>query len=317
MNPKVVIANAFKMNYDKKLDFSVIKGHVEAYDDTTADELLLRIQDANVLVTKEMPVTASMIDRFPGSVTLLVEAGTGYNNIDIEAATKKGITVCNIPAYSSERVAHTAIMMVLQLSSMMQQQIRMLQAKDYRNFTDHLMVPHREVNGKTIGLIGCGGIGTVVMKVARALDMNVLIYKRHPGHNEPGVTYVTLPELLAQSDYVSLHCPLTEETKHIIDAKALKRMKETAFLINTARGALVDEKALIAALVHHDITGAGLDVQEVEPPAMDSPLYTLDNVIITPHMGWKGLETRERLVSIIADNIEQFFNGTPINVVNG
>ncbi len=123
MNPKVVIANAFKMNYDKKLDFSVIKGHVEAYDDTTADELLLRIQDANVLVTKEMPVTASMIDRFPGSVTLLVEAGTGYNNIDIEAATKKGITVCNIPAYSSERVAHTAIMMVLQLSSMMQQQI--------------------------------------------------------------------------------------------------------------------------------------------------------------------------------------------------
>lgn len=316
MDKKVVIVNAFKMNYDKSLDFSIISDQVVEYADSTPEEMIERIQGAEVVVTKECSVTADMIQNFPDSIKLIVEAGTGYNNIDLEAARAKGITVCNIPAYSSQRVAHTAIMMLLNLSSTMQKQISMLARGDRSNFTNHLMVPHTEVNGKTIGLIGCGGIGEVVKKIALALDMKVLIYKRHPGQEEANVSYVDLDTLLGESDYISLHCPLNESTKHIIDAAAISKMKKTACVINTSRGALIDEPALIKALQEKRIAGAGLDVQEIEPPKADNPLYTLDNVIMTPHMGWKGFETRSRLVGIIADNVKHFFEGHPINVVS-
>ena len=146
--------------------------------------------------------------------------------------------------------------------------------------------------------------------------MKVLIYKRTPNKDSEDVRYVSLEELLKNSDYVSLHCPLTADTKHIINEEALALMKESAFLINTSRGPLVDEAALIRALQEKRIAGAGLDVQEVEPPTEDNPLYTLPNVIMTPHMGWKGLETRQRLVSIVKANIKNYDAGTPINVVN-
>ena len=146
--------------------------------------------------------------------------------------------------------------------------------------------------------------------------MKVLIYKRHKGIDIENVKYISLEQLLKQSDYLSLHCPLTPETHHIIDKNAIALMKPTAFLINTARGALIDEPALIEALSTGKIAGAGLDVQEQEPPAADNPLYKLDNVILTPHIGWKGYETRQRLLGIIRDNIQGFFNGKPINVVS-
>ena len=313
---KIIVTNAQKMNYDQLLDFSSLGENVVVHDDSTPEELLERANGAYCLVTKELPVPASVIEQLPESVELIVEAGTGYNNIDIEAAKQRNITVCNIPAYSSERVAHTAIMFLLNLSSTMQEQIAMLAKGDRRNFTEHLLVPHVEVNGKTIGLIGCGGIGEQVKKVALALGMKVLIYKRSPDKDSEDVRYVSLEELLKNSDYVSLHCPLTADTKHIINEEALALMKESAFLINTSRGPLVDEAALIRVLQEKRIAGAGLDVQEVEPPAEDNPLYTLPNVIMTPHMGWKGLETRQRLVSIVKANIQNYDAGTPINVVN-
>ena len=172
-----------------------------------------------------------------------------------------------------------------------------------------------EVNGKTLGLIGAGSIGRAVMKIALALDMEVLVYSRTPRDYGPGVTCVSLEELLRRSDYVSLHCPLTAATRHLINRDALALMKPTAFLINTARGALVDEAALIDALRAGTIAGAGLDVQETEPPAADNPLYAMENVILTPHMGWKGLETRQRLVSLLAENIAAYLAGRPVNVV--
>ena len=317
MNDKCVVLNAKKMNFDGKLDFSVLSSDVTVYDDTTEQQLSERIQGANIIVTKEMPVSAEMIQKFPESVKLICEAGTGYNNINLEATRKKGITVCNIPSYSTERVAHTAIMMILNLSSAMQVQMKMLACGNHDNFTRNLQVPHVEVNGKTLGVIGAGHIGRKVIQIAQALDMNILVYTRTPRADEKGIRYVSLEELLKNSDYVSMHCPLTESTKHMINKESLSLMKPSAFIINTSRGALIDEAALIEALENGTIAGAGLDVQETEPPEETNPLYTMDQVLLTPHMGWKGLETRQRLVSILADNIKQFMEGNPINVVSG
>ena len=316
MSERVVVVNASKMNYDHALDFSVLSSDVQVYDDSTNEELIERIQGARVVVTKELPVGADLISQFPDTVKLIVEAGTGYNNIDLNAAKERGITVCNIPAYSTERVAHTVIMMILNFASTMQKQIGMLAKGDHSNFTKYLQVSHTEVNGKTLGVVGAGHIGMEVIKVAKALGMNVLVHTRTPKADGDGIRYVSLDELLEHSDYITLHCPLNEQTKYMINKEAISKMKTSAVIVNTGRGPLINEADLCDALAAKRIAGAGLDVQEVEPPAEDSPLYTLDNVIITPHMGWKGLETRQRLVGIIRDNVQAFFKGEPINVVS-
>ena len=316
MSERVVVVNAGKMNYDHALDFSVLSSDVQVYDNSTNEELIERIQGARVVVTKELPVNAELLSQFPDTVKLIVEAGTGYNNIDLNAAKERGITVCNIPAYSTERVAHTVIMMILNFASTMQQQIGMLAKGDRSNFTKYLQVSHTEVNGKTLGVVGAGHIGMEVIKVAKALGMNVLVHTRTPKADGDGIRYVSLDELLEHSDYITLHCPLNEQTKYMINKEAISKMKPSAVIVNTGRGPLINEADLCEALAAKRIAGAGLDVQEVEPPAEDSPLYTLDNVIITPHMGWKGLETRQRLVGIIRDNVQAFFKGEPINVVS-
>ena len=316
MSERVVVVNAGKMNYDHALDFSVLSSDVQVYDDSTNEELIERIQGARVVVTKELPVNAELLSQFPDTVKLIVEAGTGYNNIDLNAAKERGITVCNIPAYSTERVAHTVIMMILNFASTMQKQIGMLAKGDHSNFTKYLQVSHTEVNGKTLGVVGAGHIGMEVIKVAKALGMNVLVHTRTPKADGDGIRYVSLDKLLEHSDYITLHCPLNEQTKYMINKEAISKMKTSAVIVNTGRGPLINEADLCEALAAKRIAGAGLDVQEVEPPAEDSPLYTLDNVIITPHMGWKGLETRQRLVGIIRDNVQAFFKGEPINVVS-
>jgi glycerate dehydrogenase len=316
MSERVVVVNASKMNYDQALDFSVLSSDVQVYDDSTNAELIERIQGACVVVTKELPVGADLLSQFPDTVKLIVEAGTGYNNIDLNAVKERGITVCNIPAYSTERVAHTVIMMILNFASTMQKQIGMLAKGDRSNFTKHLQVSHTEVNGKTLGVVGAGHIGMEVIKVAKALGMNILVHTRTPKADGDGIRYVSLDKLLENSDYITLHCPLNDQTKHMINKETISKMKPSAVIINTGRGPLINEAELCEALAAKRIAGAGLDVQEVEPPAEDSPLYTLDNVIITPHMGWKGLETRQRLVGIIRDNVQAFFKGEPINVVS-
>lgn len=316
MNQRVVVLNGDKMNYDRKLDFSVLSPDTVVYDDSRGDEIVERIDGAAAVITKEMPVPAEIIQQFPDSVKLIVEAGTGYNNIDIQAAKDKGITVCNIPAYSTQRVAHTAVMLLLNLASSMRVQMAMLTKGDRRNFTDHLLVPHGEVNGKVLGIIGAGHIGREVMKIAIALGMEIVVYTRTPRPDEDHITYTDLETVLKTCDYLSIHCPLTEKTRHLIDRDAIALMKPSACIINTARGAIIDETALIEALQQHRLAGAGLDVQEVEPPVADSPLYTMEHVILTPHMGWKGLETRQRLVQIIAEDVRHFFDGDPVNVVS-
>ena len=312
------------MNFDGILDLSVIAEgtgrELVVYEDSTPEQILERSGDADAIVTKELVLTDEMVKSFPDSLKLIVEGGTGYNNIPLDACRSRGITVCNIPAYSSERVAHTAVMMMLNLASSMRKQIGMLAKGDRTNFTNHLMVPHVELNGKTLGVIGAGHIGKCVIRIARAMDMKVLVYTRtvpaKSEQNDAGVCYVSLEELLKESDFVSLHCPLTPATRHIINKDTLAMMKPSAFLVNTSRGPLVDEPALIKALQEGRIAGAGLDVQETEPPVADNPLYDMENVILTPHMGWKGLETRQRLISIIAKDIQSYFAGNPVNVVS-
>ena len=316
MAHKVVVLNAQKMNYDNSLDFSVPGCDVEVYADSTPAQIAERAKGADAIVTKELVLTPEMVAALPESVKLICEAGTGYNNIPLDAVRARGITVCNVPAYSSDRVAHTAIMLMLMLSSSMQKQLKMLYSGDHSNFTKFLLLPHVELNGKTLGIVGAGNIGKTVIRVAQAMGMNILVYTRHPKEDSDGIKYVSLETMLKESDYVSLHCPLSPQTRHIIDADAIAKMKPSAFLINTSRGPLVDEKALIEALKAGRIAGAGLDVQETEPPAEDNPLYTMENVILTPHMGWKGLETRRRLASIVVNDIKNFFAGTPINVVS-
>lgn len=316
MDDKTVVLNASLVDYDGKVDYNQIASDVVIYDETPEDKILERVDGFTIVVTKEMKVAGDIIRQFPDSVKMICEAGTGYNNIDLDAARDKGIMVCNIPAYSSERVAHTAILLMLSLASSLQKQIRMLAQGNHDNFHKHLMVDHVEVNAKTLGVIGYGNIARQIIKVAQAMDMKILVATRTARDDVDGIHFTTNDEVFEKSDFISLNCPLNESTRHMINSETLAMMKPSAYLINTARGALIDEKALIQALNDGVIAGAGLDVQEVEPLDDASPLYTMDNVIITPHMGWRGLETRQRLVSIIGDNIRAFASGRPINRVD-
>lgn len=315
----IVFLNAASIDFDHQLDFSPLMnlGTFTKYDESSHQEILEKVADQHVIITKEVPLPKDLIEQFPPSVKLICEAGTGYNNIDLPAATSKGISVCNIPGYSTEAVAQLAITFMLNLSSSMIQQQNMIERKNFTNFTNHLEVPHFELQNKTLGLIGTGSIGKQVMKIARVLGMDVLTYSRTPKNfNDPRIKSVSLEDLLKQSDFISIHCPLTADTKHLIDINKLKLMKPSAFIINTSRGAIIKETDLIEALKSKMIAGAGLDVQDPEPPHSDNPLFSMDNVILTPHIGWKCLESRQRLIGLLANNIQAFMNNQPINVVN-
>ncbi|ANZ60639.1 2-hydroxyacid dehydrogenase [Secundilactobacillus paracollinoides] len=313
--PKIVILNGAVVNYDNQINRQMLPGDIVVYDTTPEDKILDWVTGATVVVTKEMPMPGDILRQFPTSVKMVCEAGTGYNNYDAEALQEKGIMLTNIPAYSTQRVAQTAIMLMLNLASTMQEQIRMLATGNHDNFDKHLMVNHVELNGKTLGVVGFGHIGQAIIKVAQAMQMKILVATRTPRDDRDGIHFTTQAELFATSDVVSLNLPLTEATHHMVNERLLKTMKPTAFLINTARGGLIDQDVLITALQQHEIAGAGLDVQEVEPLPDDSPLFQLPNVIVTPHIGWRGLETRQRLLQIINDNVTAFLDGKPINRV--
>lgn len=316
---KTVFLNAEKMDFDGKLDFSSVMkcGPMKAYQSSEGDEIIERVQNQDVIVTKEMPVGKELIEQFPPCVKMICEAGTGYNNIDIAAAKSRGILVCNIPSYSTDAVAQLAITFILALSSSLARQQVMLKQRNYDNFYQFLGVPHSEINQKTLGVIGTGHIGQRVIRVARELGMNVLCYSRTKKEwNDPKINFTTMEELLKNSDFLSIHCPLTKETAHLINKERLALMKPTAYLINTSRGAIINEVDLIEALKNHVIAGAALDVLEKEPPERDNPLFKMDQVILTPHIGWKCIETRQRLIHLIAENIQSFIDGKPVNVVN-
>jgi glycerate dehydrogenase len=314
-----VFLNSAKVDFDGKLDFSPLEKitFLTRYNQSCAEEILEKVQNQNIIITKEMTLGSDLIQKLPDSVQLICEAGTGYNNIDIVAAKEKNIAVCNLPGYSSEGVAQLVIGFILDLSSSISIQQNMIRQGDFKNFTKHLMVQHFEVQRKTLGVIGSGSIGKQVIKIARALDMNILVNSRtRKQWNDDKIRNVSLETLLKESDFVTIHCPLTDLTKHIINKNNLKIMKPSAFIINTARGAIINEVDLIEALQKELIAGAALDVQNTEPLSKESPLFLMDNVILTPHIGWKCYESRQRLINFLAINIKAFINGNPLNIVS-
>ena len=316
---KTVFVNAARIDFDKKIDFSPISDITvfTKFDTSGEEELMQRIIDQNIVITKELPVGRDFIMRFPPSVKLIAEAGTGYNNIDFAAAQEKGISVCNIPGYSTEAVAQLVIGLMLNLSSSLKQQHLMIERKNFTNFTEDIQLPHHEVQNKTLGIIAFGAIGSQVAKIAQCLGMHILAFD--PAINPdayPSVNFVSLEDLLGQSDFVTIHAPLTPNTRHLINKDRLKLMRPTAYIINAARGPIIKEADLIECLRSGGLAGAALDVQEQEPPSQDNPLFTIENVIMTPHIGWKTIESRQRLVGLVAKNIAAFFQGIPINVVN-
>jgi glycerate dehydrogenase len=315
-----VFLNLAKLNFDNKLNFSSISELTTftKYDESSDKEILKRVKDQTIVITKELPLGRDLISQFPDSVKLICEAGTGYNNIDIASARGKNITVCNVPSYSTQGVADLVITYILNFSSSLIQQQIMLKQKNFDNFSKHLQLPHFELQNKTLGVIGgYGAIGREVIKIALALGMNINIYSRtkKPWDN-PNVHFVSIEELLKQSDFVSLNCPLTKDTLNFIDKDKIKLMKPSAFIINTARGALIKENDLIEALQNGKIAGAALDVQDPEPPKLTNLLFDMENVILTPHIGWRRFETRQRLIELMAVNIKSFIKGKSINVVN-
>lgn len=317
---KLLFLNADKLDFDKKLDFSSLSqwAMVTKYGASSNEEILQRVQGQEIIITKELPLGRDLISQFPPCVKLICEAGTGYNNIDIIAAREKNIAVCNVPSYSTEAVAQLVITFILNLSSSLIQQQIMLAQQNFDNFTKHLQVPHFELQNKTLGVIGgTGAIGQQVIKIGLTLGMNILVYNRTPKPcDDPKVTFVTLEELLQQSDFITIHCPLNEGTKHLINKDRLRMMKSTAFIINTARGGIIKEIDFIEALQQGTIAGAALDVQDPEPPELDNPLFSMSNVILTPHIGWRRLESRQRLIGLMKDNVEAYIQGKLINLVN-
>ncbi|NOW03492.1 NAD(P)-dependent oxidoreductase [Clostridium beijerinckii] len=314
----IVFLNASRINFDGQLDFSSLDnlGKVTKYEDSSNDEILERVKEQNIVITKELTISKELIEKFPSSVKLICEAGTGYNNIDIIAAREKGISVCNVPGYSSEAVAQLVITFILNLSSSLAQQQRMIENKNYSNFTKYLQVPHIEIQNKTLGIIGAGSIGIQVMNVAKALGMKILVYSRsYKDLGDSNIKFVSLEELLKESDFVTIHCPLTTETRYLIDKSRLDFMKPSSFIINTSRGAIIKETDLIEALNNKKIAGAALDVQDPEPPELNNPLFNMENVILTPHIGWKCFESRQRLINLLANNIEAFIKKEPVNII--
>lgn len=335
--PVALILNGSRLNYDKKINLNrltklcgaVYENPVDILQD--CDEIVHAVNTfcgdditPDVLITKEMEVPKEALKQFPNSLKLFCEAGTGYNNIPIKECRSIGIDVCNTPTYSTEGVAHMVITYVLNFSSSFVGQQRMLFGGDRSNFIGPFTLPLREVVGKTLGLIGgSGNIGTCVANIALSLGMHVVISSRsgklpsgHPLEGNPRVTILSLDDLLRESDFVSIHCPLNNETRGSIGRDKIKFMKSNAFLINTARGAIINESELIQCMKENMIAGCGLDVQEVEPPAMDSEIWNAHNIVLTPHIGWRSIETRQRVIDMVADNIEAYIDGNPINIIN-
>ncbi len=294
-------------------------GEVEVYDRTPADNVVERSLHARAILTNKTPVTDEMLAQLPDLAYIGVLA-TGYNVVDVAAARRRGIVVTNVPGYSTYSVAQHAIALLLELCLHIDLHSRAVHAGEWARSPDWCFTktPLHELFGKTIGIIGHGQIGQQVGKIALALGMKVVCLNRSLAQRDSlyGETYADLPALLAQSDVVSLHCPLTQDTAGIIQASTIRLMKPGALLINTSRGPLVNEADLASALSEDRLGGAALDVLSTEPPPADNPLLQAPNCIITPHMAWATRDARDRLLQIAADNLRAFSQSRSMNIVN-
>lgn len=297
------------------LDILHTLGNVTRYGLTSPEEMPSRIADADIVLCNKTDITAEVMACAPKLKYVGVFA-TGYNNVDLAYARAHGITVCNVPGYSTDAVAQHTFAFILALVNRVGEYNQTVSEGDWvrsRTFS-YFPLPLAELAGKSIGIVGYGAIGRRVADIAKAFEMSVLVYTRRPC-GDPTVEQVSLDELLCRADIVTLHCPLNEQSVGMMDAAAFAKMKQGAYFINTARGPLVDEAALRAALDSGHLGGAGLDVLCDEPMTADCPLLGAPHCLITPHIAWAGRETRQRLIKQVAENIRAFQNGQPINTV--
>ncbi|MEW5798888.1 MAG: D-2-hydroxyacid dehydrogenase [Bacteroidota bacterium] len=292
-------------------------GHCTVYDRTESKDIVHRAKEAQIVLTNKTLLTKETIDALP-HIRYIGVLATGYNVVDIAAAKERGIVVTNVPAYGTASVAQTVFALLLELTHRVRLHADLVkygawsQQPDFSFWQGELI----ELAGKTMGIVGFGNIGREAANIAAAFGMKVIVATRSRKPSEEQVHFVDLDTLFTTSDVISLHCPLTEETKRLVNQHRLAQMKPTAFLINTSRGALIDEPALADALNSSRIAGAGLDVLSVEPPPRDHPLFNVKNCVITPHFAWATHESRQRLMNIAITNVRSFLDGNPINVVS-
>lgn len=288
------------------------------YDRTKPEDVVTRIGDAEMIIVNKTALSRDVLSQCP-NVKYIGLFATGYNIVDIEYAKERGIVVANAPAYSTSGVAQLTFALIMHFYNLVDKHNTEVHSGDWENCKDFCFYDKRigELYHKTIGLIGFGSIGKQVAKIAQAFDMNVLVFSRtrYPEYENETLHFVDFDTLLKNSDIVSIHCPLFKETTNLINHDAISKMKPSAILINTARGAIIDQQALADGLNNGSIAGAGIDVVTVEPIAKNNPLLTSINCVITPHIAWAGKETRARLIGIVSDNVKSFLNGTPKNNV--
>lgn len=312
---KIVILDGHAVNPgDLSYDYLKEFGEVTYYDRTaTREETIARIGDADIILLNKVPITADILDACPALKLICVQA-TGYNVVDVEAARARNVTVCNVPAYGTDAVAQFTFALLLELCCQVGHHNAAVHRGKWSSCPDFCFwdTPLMELAGKTMGIIGYGRIGRAVAKIAKAMGMQVIAYSRT---RREDAEYVDLDTLFARADIISLHCPLTAENTGMINADAINKMKDGAILINTARGALVDEEALAQALRSGKLRGAAADVVATEPIPANSPLLTAPNCILTPHMAWAPLETRQRILDCTEASIRGFLSGKKVNTV--
>ena len=315
---KIVILDAYAANPgDLSWDEFAALGDLTVYDRTAQEDAAARIGDAEVVFINKVRLTDEIFAACP-NLKLVSILATGYNSVDLAAAKRRGITVCNVPGYSTRAVVQMTFALLLEICQQVGLHSGAVHTGRWQTCPDFCFSdrPLIELDGKTMGIVGYGAIGSAVGTVAQALGMKLLVTARHEKPVPEGARFVSLPELLAQSDVVSLHCPQTAENARMIDAGALAQMKDGAILLNTARGGLLDEQAVANALRSGKLLAAGMDVVSAEPIRADNPLLTAPNCFLTPHIAWAPLETRRRLQTISAENLRAFLAGKPQNVVN-
>lgn len=308
----VILDGATAKGKELNFDFLNQFGDVTYYDTTSNEDVLSRAKDAEILVINKIVMDKDTLAECK-NLKLITILATGYNIVDIEAAKALGITVCNVPYYSTNSVAQLTFAFILEFACKLSLHTQSVARGDWQRCKDfaYTLDTLHELSGKTLGIIGYGSIGKKVAQIGKAFGMNVLIGTRTPVDG-----CVSKEEVFKNADFVTLHCPLNEQSKLMINEKSLALFKPTAYLINTARGGLIDENALAAALNSGKIAGAALDVLTNEPPKADNPLIHAKNCIITPHMAWASLEARVRLLHATEDNVRAFLQNAPINKVN-
>ena len=293
-------------------------GDCVVYDRTPEDQILERAKGADVLYTNKTPLDGEMIRQLP-KLKFIGVLATGYNVVDIDTAKECGIPVSNIPTYGTNSVAQMVFAHILNLTQRVAHHAKTVRQGRWSTCPDFCYwdFPLVELDGLTLGIVGYGRIGQATARLGLAFGMKILAFDVLADLGESdAVRFVSLDDLFAQSDFVSLHCPLTADNHHLIGADRLAQMKSSAYLINTSRGQLVDERSLCQALKEGDIAGAALDVLEKEPPDPDCPLYSLDNCFITPHISWATRSARSRLMRTGVGNLKAFLAGNPSNQVN-